>query len=111
VPVSEIALGLSVVALALGCVSLVFHWARRASHPLLEPVERRIDELRLAHADVVDRLEAFMNRERVRRSREAKLASQDEPGASIPSLAIQPPGPVDTHAELRIRARTQGHRV
>jgi hypothetical protein len=112
VPVAEIAALVAVAGFLLGLISLALHWVRRAEHPYLAPIQREMAELRLSHADIVERLEAFLNRDRVRRSRDKALqTAQESAGAAIdppPATTPTPPSGDELKQALRRAARAQG---
>lgn len=92
----------SFVALVLSVVSLLVHYAKRGEHPLITPIQAEIDALRLAFADLVDRVEHWQKRDRARRVREAN----DDPAAQAPDQTL--PSPADLKAQVRSMARTRG---
>ena len=78
-PVLSLIAALSTFALLSAGVSLFLHWIR-PSEPTTAEVARELQAMRLAHADLVDRVEQWQKRDRVRRLREGKEA------ADIPDL-------------------------
>jgi len=97
--VVSICLSAAVFALGLSVVSLVLHWTRRLESPEIEALESRIQEMKVQHLDLLDKVEHWRRRDNVRRARqgaEDKLA-EDQPGV-----------PNDPKAELRRRASARG---
>lgn len=62
---------LALVAVFLSAVSLGLHWLNRDKHPEVQALHTRCDQLQLAQADMLDRIEHWTRRDRVRRLREA----------------------------------------
>ena len=92
--------GLSVVALAVSAFSVMVHWLRRHSDPVLGPIEAEIQSLKTAQADLVDRVEHWQRRDRTRRIRKEQQDEQDLP---------QPePSPAELKRHLRLQAKQLG---
>lgn len=85
---------LSVFALCSAGVSLFLHWIR-PSEPTTAEQARELQALRLAHADLVDRVEQWQKRDRVRRLREGR-ESVDETPAELS------PGELKAHLRRRV---------
>ena len=97
--VVSICLSMAVFALGLSVVSLVLHWTRRLDSPEIEALESRIQEIKVQHLDLLDKVEHWRRRDNVRRARqgaEDKLAENTAPVATDPK------------AELRRRASAAG---
>jgi hypothetical protein len=115
--------GISVVAILLSAVSLLIHYGKRAEHPLTAPLQSQIDSIQLTQADIIDRVEHWMKRDRVRKLRDAQqggepLAIMDERQSEL--LRQQQQEALDQQAQqtpsqiksrLRQVARTQGHKI
>ena len=69
---------ISVFALLIAGLSLVFHWARGQEHPDVSEVRKQIQEISLAHADLVDKVTHWQRRDRVRKLRESHEKSPEE---------------------------------
>lgn len=89
----------SLIALGLSTISLLVHYAKRAEHPLITPLQMDIAAIRATVIDLVDRVEHFVRRDRTRRQRE-----QDQP------MSLEPGGisPADAKNQLRAVARQRG---
>ena len=94
--------GVSVVALCLSAVSLLVHWVRRDEQPEVQAINTRCDQLQLAQADMLDRIEHWTRRDRVRRLRDGA----EQPVDAAPPLASPP-----TKSDLRAVAKAKGFRV
>lgn len=115
--------GFGVVAFLLSAVSLVVHYLKRAEHPLTAPLQSQIDSIQLTQADIIDRVEHWMKRDRVRKVRDAQaggepsvtmderqnelqlLQQQQQPNPLVPST------PQQIKQQLRQVARHQGHKI
>jgi len=97
--VVSICLSAAVFALGLSVVSLVLHWTRRLESPEIEALESRIQEMKVQHLDLLDKVEHWRRRDNVRRARQ---------GAEDKVTAGEPTVPVDPKADLRARARAAG---
>jgi hypothetical protein len=93
--------GLALVAVCLGAVSLGLHWLQREKTPELQAVHTRCDQLQLAQADMLDRIEHWTRRDRVRRLRE-------EPGAELSPPVPEASDPHAKKIQLRNLARQSG---
>jgi hypothetical protein len=71
------------------------HWLNRDKHPEVQALHTRCDQLQLAQADMLDRIEHWTRRDRVRRLRESE--SND---AAVPQL--------EGKAALREAAKAKG---
>lgn len=78
--ISYVALALSVVALCFGTVSLVAHWLRGKEHP-------DVTTLRAEVLDMLDKVEHWMKRDRIRKLRESHEPPTEEaaPGQELPA--------------------------
>lgn len=87
------------VALSLGIsiVSLIIHWKRPEQHPDTARLEQDLTALRTAHLELLDKVEHWMKRDRVRKAREGREAAL-QPPEEIPELT-----PAQKKAELRKR--------
>jgi len=65
-------MALAVVAVCLSAVSLGLHWLNRDKHPEVQALHTRCDQLQLAQTDMLDRIEHWTRRDRVRRLREGE---------------------------------------
>lgn len=65
-------------ALGAGCgiVSLLLHWKRPVQHPETTRLMAEIEQLRSAQLDILDRVEHWMKRDRVRRARQGAEAAR-----------------------------------
>jgi len=111
VPVGEMAILVATGAAFLGVVSLALHWVRRASHPATAHLEQELLAAKLNITELADRLDHFMRRERVRRTRDNAATSQDAPGDVFvppPATSVSPQTRVDPKDELRMIARQRG---
>ena len=98
----------SAVAIILSGVSLTLHWLERNSSPQVDHLNARIDSLQTSQLDILDKVEHWQRRDRVRRVRESQesLPTQNEP------LELQPSQPsVLPKDQLRLLARQKGFRV
>jgi hypothetical protein len=93
--------GLSLVAVCLSAVSLLIHWVRRDEQPEVQALHTRCDQLQLAQTDMLDRIEHWTRRDRVRRLREGA----ESPAADVP---VADPAPGAGKDALRIRAKQLG---
>ena len=89
-----VAASFSAIALGLSVVSLALHYARRNEHPA-------VAQLKADHLDLLDKVEHWMKRDRVRRLRASQEAQEQ------PELPAVPEG----KAGLRVAARTRGFHV
>lgn len=62
--------GAAFVSLCLSMVALLIHYAKRGEHPEVAPLINEIQSLRLAQAEIVDRVEHFVKRSNARRVRD-----------------------------------------
>lgn len=92
--------GVAVIAVCLSAVSLLLHYVQRDKHPEVQQLHTRCDQLQLAQADMLDRIEHWTRRDRVRRLREG--ATADESRAEVVPT---------TKNELRLLAKQKGFRV
>ena len=90
------ALCVALVSFCLSLAAILIQYAKRAQNPLTAPLETEIQSLRLAQADVIDRVDQFMRRDRTRRLRAEKAEEPDQ---------VEP---VDPKAQLRALARQRG---
>lgn len=67
---------IAVFSLLIAGLSLLLHWARGKEHPDVAPVARSLQELQLAHADLVDKVSHWQRRDRVRNLRESREAQE-----------------------------------
>lgn len=72
-------LAMSFIAICLSAVSLSIHWSKRGT-PTTESLSSQVEGLRLAQIDVVDRLEHWTRRDRVRRLRDRKIEDAEGEG-------------------------------
>lgn len=84
-----VATSFSAIALGVSIVSLSIHWSRRNEHP-------DVTQLRTDVIDVLDKVEHWIKRDRVRRLRAAREPEEEAP---------QETGPI-TKDQLRARLRT-----
>lgn len=89
---SYLALAFSAFALVLAAISLAAHWYRGQEHP-------DVSALRAEVLDILDKVEHWMKRDRVRRLRDSHEQPDEQP--------TQPAAPT-TKAELRALARNRG---
>jgi hypothetical protein len=94
----------SVVAVILGAVSLGLHWLNRDKHPQVQELHARCDALQLAQTDMLDRIEHWTRRDRVRRLREAPSDTAESSQSNGPVLVAQAP---QSSAELKAQLRQQ----
>jgi hypothetical protein len=97
------AAGAAFLSLCLSTVSLLVHYAKRGEHPQVTPIRADLDALRLAFADLVDRVEHWQKRDRARRVREQVDDSPPTP-TGIPEV----PNPLAEKQMLRAVARQRG---
>lgn len=97
------AAGAAFLSLCLSTVSLLVHYAKRAEHPQVTPIRADLDALRLAFADLVDRVEHWQKRDRARRVREQVDDVPPTP-TGIPEMPI----PGQEKHTLRAVARQRG---
>lgn len=76
----------AVVAVILSAVSLGLHWLNRDKHPQVQELHSRCDALQLAQADMLDRIEHWTRRDRVRRLREEPNTPSETPSAPVAPL-------------------------
>jgi hypothetical protein len=67
----------------------MLHWARGNEHPDVAPVTKSLQELQLAHADLVDKVTHWQRRDRVRKLRESHELPQDEPSGDPKQIKAQ----------------------
>lgn len=87
--------GIALVAFCLSAVSLGLHWLERDKHPDVQALHTRCDQLQLAQTDMLDRIEHWTRRDRVRRIRDAQAQEPE-------------PAPADAKAQLRAIAKSKG---
>jgi hypothetical protein len=92
--------GVAVIAVCLSAVSLLLHYVQRDRQPEVQQLHTRCDQLQLAQADMLDRIEHWTRRDRVRRLRDGAEAP-DEAAAPLPTNKNQ----------LRLLAKQKGFRV
>lgn len=113
-----------VVAFLLSAVSLAAHYVKRAEHPLTAPLQSQIDSIQLTQADIIDRVEHWMKRDRVRKLRDANYAAGGEPSVTTDERLNEqqlpqqlqsgnpPTSPIpQLKSQLRQVARNQGHKI
>ena len=88
---TEAALALAALSIALSGVSLALHWVRGREHP-------DVSQLRTEQLDLLDRVEHWMKRDRVRRLRDSAPDLEQ-----LPLSQMTPPA--DRKAALRERLR------
>lgn len=113
------------VAISLSAVSLALHWRNRGT-PTTIALAGQVEQLRLGQIEVVDRLEHWTRRDRVRRLRDSRDGSPGKAplGADVSEQAPeegQDAAPVDSggqvpaavlnKAKLRAIARSKGFHV
>ena len=89
------------LSLGISIVSLMLHWKRPEQHPDTARVEQDLAAVRTAHMELLDKVEHWMKRDRVRKAREGRqtkpeAVSDDEPDNITP---------LDRKAQLRKRAQ------
>jgi hypothetical protein len=101
----------SIVAFLLSAISMGLHYAKRGEHPLVAPLKSQIDSIQLTQADIIDRVEHWMKRDRVRKLREGaeEAQSASTTNASLPELPLSPQA-LDK-SQLRQIARAKGMRA
>jgi len=85
------------LSLGISIVSLILHWKRPEQHPDTARLEQELTAVRTAHLELLDKVEHWMKRDRVRKAREGREAASEvviEPG---------PQTPAEKKAELRKR--------
>jgi len=97
--VVSICLSAAVFALGLSVVSLVLHWTRRLQSPEMEALESRIQEMKVQHLDLLDKVEHWRRRDNVRKARDKVEENRLEAAAPVAQ---------DAKAELRKRAAAAG---
>lgn len=75
---------ISVFAILIAGLSLLLHWARGKEHPDVAPVARSLQELTLAHADLVDKVAHWQRRDRVRKLRASHEEGTEEAAPTDP---------------------------
>lgn len=93
----------SSVSFLLAVSALLLHYAKRAQNPLTGPLEAEINALKVGQADIVDRVEHWMKRDRARRVR----AEVDDSPPTPTGIPEPPPGVIDKQT-IRSVARTRG---
>jgi len=82
---------------------LVLHWVERQKSPQVQELHLRCDSLQLAQTEMLDRIEHWTRRDRVRRLRE-EPNTQNEPQ----SLPAEPLNQMQLKQQLRSVAREKG---
>jgi hypothetical protein len=98
----------SAVAIILSGVSLTLHWLERNSTPQVDHLNARIDSLQTSQLDILDKVEHWQRRDRVRRVRESQESSTTQNEQPEP---LQSPPAVSSKDQLRLIARQKGFRV
>jgi hypothetical protein len=98
----------SAVALLLSAVSLGIHWLERKSTPQVDHLNARIDSLQTSQLDILDKVEHWQRRDRVRRVRDAQESSHTQNEQQEP---LQLPPAASQKDQLRLIARQKGFRV
>lgn len=93
----------SVVAIILSAVSLVLHWLERDKSPQVQELHSRCDSLQLAQAEMLDRIEHWTRRDRVRRLREEPNSQNEQP-----VQLVEQPNQQQLKQQLRQRAKASG---
>lgn len=108
--VTLIGFAMGAVAFLLSTVSVGLHWIKRAEHPDVAPLKSQIDSMQLTQADIIDRVEHWMKRDRVRKLREGAESSQQRNSSDEQPLQLAglPPDPARVKEQLRQRARQMG---
>lgn len=89
---------ISALSLGISIVSLVIHWKRPDIDPETARLTREIGELRTAYMDVLEQVDKWIKRDRVRAAREKRETTPvDEPEAKEPA---------DKKQAIRARLRT-----
>ena len=88
---------LALTAICLSAVSLGVHYLTRDKSPEVSALEARLDSMQLAQIDMMDRIEHWTRRDRVRRLRE---------GATDGPVLQETPTQITSKADLRARIRS-----
>jgi len=67
----------SALAFGISTVSLLIHWKRPQLHPETTRLQAEIEQLRANNLELLDRVEHWMKRDRVRKLRAGAEAAQD----------------------------------
>jgi hypothetical protein len=94
----------AVVAIILSATSLVLHWLEREKSPQVQELHSRCDALQLAQVDMLDRIEHWTRRDRVRRLRESEPNTQSE----TPNAPSAPSNQAELKQQLRSLAKLKG---
>jgi len=89
----------SALAFGLAVVSLLVHWKRPQVHPDVTRVQSEIESLRANHLELLDRVEHWMKRDRVRKLRQGQEEAQGAPVGADEGQQT----PADKKAALRRR--------
>jgi hypothetical protein len=71
------AAALALVSFFTSCVAIFIQYAKRDDNPVIAPLQTQIDALRLAHTDLIDRVDQWTKRDRTRRLRAAEVEPQE----------------------------------
>lgn len=85
----------SALAFGISVVSLLIHWKRPQQHPETTRLQAEIEQLRANSLELLDRVEHWMKRDRVRKLRAGQQAAQEAAGDEIDEK------PGDKKAQLR----------
>lgn len=73
----------SALAFGISVVSLIIHWKRPEQHPETTRLQGEIEQLRASSLELLDRVEHWMKRDRVRKLRAGQQAAQEGRGDEI----------------------------
>lgn len=94
----------ALIAICLSAVSLVLHWVERQKSPQVQELHLRCDSLQLAQTEMLDRIEHWTRRDRVRRLRESEPSTPSEK----PEQLAAPSNQLQLKQQLRAVARERG---
>jgi len=87
------------LAFGISIVSLILHWKRPEQSPETARVDADLQAVRTAHLELLDKVEHWMKRDRVRKAREGREKASEAVSDDIPADA----SPKDIKAALRAR--------
>lgn len=102
----------SALGAGFGSISLVFHWVRRKEPVEVSELRAELHQVQRDYLDLVDKVEHWIKRERVRRVREGAEAKQAQEQVAMdlsPDMSLFPnySPPSDRKAALRARLRAK----
>jgi hypothetical protein len=82
--VTLIGVAAGLVAFFLSAVSLGLHWLNHGKHPDVTALQSRMDAFQMAQVEMLDRIEHWTRRDRVRRVRDGAVDAMEAGQSPLP---------------------------